>query len=90
MEKEVKYETCLHDDCFTCPYSDCIAQDPYKNALETDLATQSEEERKGKNRERTKQRRREASAERKRQKDAELDRILNSFLAEVRKQKAAN
>ena len=32
----------------------------------------------------------EKSAERKRQKDAELDRILNSFLSEVRKQKAAN
>lgn len=90
MEKELKRETCLHDDCFTCPYSECIAQDPYKNALETDLAPQSEEERKEKNRERTKQRRREASAERKHQKDAELDRILNSFLSEARKQKAAN
>lgn len=90
MEKEVKYETCLHDDCFTCPYPECISQDPYKNALETDLATQSEEERKGRNRERTKQRRREASAERKRQKDAELDRILSSFLSEARKQKEVN
>ena len=90
MEKEVKYETCLHDDCFTCPYSECIAQDPYKNALETDLATQSEEERTGKNRERTKQRRREASSGRRGEKDAELDRSLNSCRSEGRKQRAAN